>query len=485
MSTILQRLSEKICSFSPERLTDKSVRVAKAGILDTIGVMLAGVPEDCTQILLRTPGVAEAAGPALVAGTARRTSILDATLINGTASHALDFDDFSGTLGGHQSVPLVAPLFALGEARGASGKALLTAYVVGIEAEIRVSRAVNFHHYDKGWHPTATLGIFGTVAAAAHLLQLDAARTTTALAIACSLASGIKANFGTMTKPLHIGHSARNGVFAVLLAEQGFEAAADAMEDAQGFLNVFNGPGSYTVDRMLDGWAEPLEIEAEDLGLKQFPCCGSTHAAIAMMLALRREERVRAADVARITLMPHRRRLKHTNNPRPTTPLEAKFSVQYACARALKDGSVRLKHFEGDAATDPDIARLLDITEATAHPEMADDAAEQWGAEVIVDLKDGRRLSKRIESMTGRGGSDPMSSDELWEKFSDCAERALPREQVAPLFERLEVLETAANVADVVRLMEVGTPLAPRPATPLKVGRATEMSDIEETAWVP
>ncbi|MDQ4061538.1 MAG: MmgE/PrpD family protein, partial [Pseudomonadota bacterium] len=360
-TSIVSRLAERICAFDKAQLSPKALSQARTCILDTVGVTLAGMGESCTQILLKTPGVAEAPGPALIFGTDRRTSALDATLINGTASHALDYDDFSGVLGGHHSVPLVAMLFALAEERGASGEQLVAAYVVGVETEMRIARAVNFHHYDKGWHPTATLGIFGAAAAASHLLKLNEAQTATALAIAASLASGIKANFGTMTKPLHIGQCGRNGLLAALLAAGGFDASRQAFEHHQGFLNVFNGPGTFDVEKIFANWGEPLEIEADSIGLKQFPCCGSTHAAIAMMLKLVREEQIGPDDVTRIEILPLARRLRHTNTPRPRTPLEAKFSVQYVVARALKDQAVRLKDFEGQAHDDPVIARLLDV----------------------------------------------------------------------------------------------------------------------------
>jgi len=480
---ILVRLAELVCAFTAEQVTPLALKQARTCILDTIGVTLAGAEEPCTRILKETPGVADSPGKSLIMGTSRRTSALDATLVNGTASHALDFDDFSGVLGGHQSVPLVPLLFALAEERGATGRALITAYVVGVETEIRLARAVNFHHYDKGWHPTATLGIFGAVAAAAHLLQLGPQRTATALAIAASLASGLKANFGTMTKPLHIGQCGRNGLLAALLAERGFDASLQVMEHKQGFLNVYNGPGTFDAERIFANWAAPLEIAADTIGLKQYPCCGSTHSAIFMMQELKREHGLRHDDVAAITLLPHGRRLKHTNTPRPQTSLEAKFSVQYVCARALKDGAVRLKDFEGEAHFDPAITRLLEITQALPHPEMLDDAEEQWGAEVIVALKDGRTVQRRIENLVGRGGAYPMSSDELWDKFSDCAERTLPREQVAPLFERLETLEGVSDIAQVTRLLEV-SPLHTRPPEKIRLAPAgTEAAP--ETTWVP
>jgi 2-methylcitrate dehydratase PrpD len=480
--TLLQKLAQNVHGFDKRQLTRFSVAQAKACILDAVGVTLAGYPESCTQILLRTPGVATAPGGALIFGSARRTSALDAALINGTASHALDFDDFSGVMGGHHSVPLVSMLFALAEERGGTGEDLIAAYVIGVEVEIKLARAVNFHHYDKGWHPTATLGVFGAAAAACHLMKLDQSRTTMALSIAASLASGLKANFGTMTKPLHIGQCSRNGLFAALLAEQGFDAATDTLEHQQGFLNVFNGARTFDIAKLFENWGAPWEIEANSIALKQFPCCGSTHPAIAMALKLRRDDKVATADISRIEVMPHGRRLRHTNTPHPQTPLEAKFSVQYVVARALRDGVLRLKDFEGEAHFDPEIQRLLDLTTARPHPEMADDGDEQWGAEVIVTLKDGTRLARRVDNLVGRGGDDPMSSSELWDKFNDCAARSLPREQIAPLFERLETLEKVNEIAQVTRLLEVSELHKP-PRKVVFAPRGTQES--QETTRVP
>jgi 2-methylcitrate dehydratase PrpD len=477
-------LAERICGFDERGATERALAQARTAIIDTTAVTLAGIPERCTQILLDTPGVCDAAGKSLVFGTHVRTSALDATFVNGTASHALDYDDFSGVMGGHQSVPLVAALFAAGEERNATGKQLLLAYLVGVETEIRLARSVNFHHYDKGWHPTATLGTIGAAAAVAHLLCLDAQRTAFALAIAASLSSGLKANFGTMTKPLHIGHCGRNGLLAALLAERGLDANPSVFEHHQGFFNVFNGPGNFDAGKLLAGWGAPLEVEHKSIALKQFPCCGSTHPAVMMALNLRREEAIRPDDVQRIEVMPHGRRLRHTNTPRPLTPLQAKFSVQYAVVRALLDGTVRLEDFEGVAHLEPAVTRLLAVTEARPHPDMADDAEQQWGAEVIVTLTDGRKLSRRVDDLVGRGGDNPMSEDELWEKFSDCAGRSLPREQIAPLFERLQTLHAADDVSQVTQLAEVSALCDSRRKAPISFAHRDEQ-EAPETTWVP
>ncbi|HEY9461336.1 MAG TPA: MmgE/PrpD family protein [Paralcaligenes sp.] len=450
---LTMRVAEKICHFQRPMATPFAMRQACTAMTDTIAVALAGAPESCTQILLNTPGIATAPGKSLVFATKQRTSALDATLVNGTASHALDYDDFSGVMGGHQSAPIVPALFALGEEHRSSGEKIVLAYLVGVETELRFSRAVNMHHYDIGWHPTSTLGVFGAAAATSYLLGLDIPHTAMALAIAASLANGLKANFGTMTKPLHIGQCGRNGLLATLLAAGGFDANPAVLEHQQGFLNVFNGPGLYDSERLLSNWGRPLEVEDPTIGLKQFPCCGSTHPAIMMALQLVQEESVHAEDVVNITIMPHGRRLKHTDNPHPASSLEAKFSVQYVVARALVDGDVRLKDFEGNAYNEPAVRRLLAITTAQAHPDMADDADGQWGAEVIVALKDGRKLSRRVDNLVGRGGDNPMTRAELWRKFSNCAEKSLAGRQIEPLFEQLQQLDQIPDINQITGLM--------------------------------
>ena len=159
-------IAHRIHALRDEDLSPLALRWTSHAFIDTIGCALAGMAEEAPRILLRLPGVADGPGPATVWASDRGTSVLDATLVNGTASHALDYDDVSGVMGGHPSAMLVPALIALGESLGASGRDLALAYVVGYEAECRIARAVHFHHYDKGWHPTATLGIFGTVAGA-------------------------------------------------------------------------------------------------------------------------------------------------------------------------------------------------------------------------------------------------------------------------------------------------------------------------------
>ena len=253
------------------------------------------------------------------------------------------------------------------------------------------------------------------------------------LAIAASLASGLKANFYTMTKPLHVGHTARSGLFAALLARDGFTANPAALEHKQGFLLVFNGAGTFDAEIILRDWGQPYDIVRPGLGVKQHPCCGSTHPAIDALLLLRAAHDIAPERVARIDSWTHPRRLAHTDRPDPQSGLDAKFSVQYCLARALLHGRIMLEHFEGEAFRDPAARALMARVHAAPHPEMGDASDEHLGAEVRITFEDGRTIAQRVGAALGRGRDNPLPEEALLGKFADCAGRALPVAQVERL----------------------------------------------------
>ena len=443
-------LSNKIKSLQFNTLSADAVHWAKVGILDTVGVTIAGAQEDATRIVLGVSG--SASGPSLVFGHARRIGALDAALVNGTASHALDFDDCNNTLGGHPSVPILPALFALADETGATGKDFIAAYVAGFETECKLSMVVNFYQYTRGWHPTTTIGVFGSAAACAHLLKLSVEQTATALSIAASLAAGVKSNFGTMTKPLHVGHCARSGLFAALLARDGFTAGATAFEHKQGYFEVFNGAGNYDASLALPAWANPLDITRPGIAIKSYPCCGSTHPAIDCMLELVKQHNLKPEQVARIDSWTHTRRLEHTNRPDPQSYLDAKFSVQYTLARALKDRTVKLEHFEGDNWKDPATRALLPKIHVAPYTTEQFPPDNHFGAEVKVTLTDGRVVSTKTDQALGRSVDKPLPADMLKAKFDNCAARALSTDNVARLYAAIQDFENAQDVREIAAL---------------------------------
>ena len=216
---------------------------------------------------------------------------------------------------------------------------------------------------------TATFGTFGAVAAGAKLFKLDVQQTAVALGIACSLASGLKSNFGTMVKPFHVGQSARNGLFAAILAKNGFDASPEAFEHKQGFFEVFNGAGTYQEDKIIDLWGAPFSIIDPGLAIKNYPCCGSTHTAIDAMLKLRADHGLRADKVKKIGSSTYLHRLMHTNRPDPKSELDGKLLVQYCMSRALMHGVVKMEHFENGAVHDTDVREVLAKVISTPHEE--------------------------------------------------------------------------------------------------------------------
>ncbi len=460
-------LAKRINALHYDDLPAAAVHWAKVGILDTVGVTLAGSTDPSARIVAQSIGASP--GPSLVFGTADRVGALDAALINGTASHALDFDDCNNTLGGHPSVPILPALFALAEAEGATGRDFIAAYVAGFETETKISLGVNFYQYTRGWHPTTTIGVFGAAAACARLLRLDDAQTATALAIAASLASGIKSNFGTMTKPLHVGHCARSGLFAALLARGGYTASPVAFEHKQGYFEVFNGAGNYDADRILPAWGNPWDIVEPGIAIKQYPCCGSTHPAIDAMLKLVREHDVDSARVTRIDSWTHTRRLEHTNRPDPQSTFDAKFSVQYCLARALHDRKVVTEHFADGGYRDPAIRRLLPRVHAAPYTTAQFPAENHFGAEVRVTLDDGTVLTEKVEQPFGRTSANALPRELLKEKFVNCALSVLDPTAAERVYDAIDTMERLDEVRELVRMLSPRAASTPRGA---KVARA-------------
>lgn len=446
---VARELAHRINRVTYAGLSARVVTNAKAAILDTIAVTLAGSREEAPQWLLRVPGMSDP-GPSLVFGCGRRTSALNAALVNGVSAHAMDFDDVNIALGGHPSAPIVPALIALAELIEATGRDLITAFVAGFETETRIARGVNFHHYEKGWHPTATLGIFGAAAACARLLKLTDEQIATALSIAASLASGVKANFGTMTKPLHVGHCARNGLFAALLAKEKFTANTQAFEHKQGFFQVFNGEGTFDCGRIFAGWADPFDIERPGIGIKLYPCCGSAHASIDGMISLAGRHDIGAADVERVDARIHARRLAHIDRPDPQSGLDAKFSVQYCLARALMERRVVVDHFEAEAFRDPSVRALMGRIRVEPYTNPPPDVGDHYAVDLTVTLRSGQKVSIRQERPCGRTPEDPTPPDRLKAKFETCAGRALPSATVSALHSMLAGLEDVGSVRDVI-----------------------------------
>jgi len=455
---LARQLAERVATLRYEDVPDEAIYWGKVALADTVGVALAGAREEAPRIVEDVLGLSTltaASGPCLLIGSRRRGSALDAALVNGVAAHVLDFDNTAFHMGGHVSAVMVPALIAASEAFDATGGDFLLAHAAGFEMGARIGNAVNFHHSEKGWHPTSTLGVFAVAAACARLLKLSVAETETALALSTSLAAGIKANFGTMTKSLHAGQCARGGLMAVLLARKGFTANAEAFEHKQGFVNLFNGVGHFDATGIVENWGRPFEIVEPGAGYKIYPCCYSTHSAVEATLNLVRQHGpFDAAAVARIDSLTSARGLAHTDRPHPNSALNAKFSVQYCVARAALEGEVRLDHFEGDAWRDAAVQALLPRVHAAPYgPELFSDDLP-FGAEVKITLTNGKSVSARVDRPLGRTSGNPVAPAQMQAKFVDCARRVLMPDAAVAAYRMMDVFEEVDCVKNLTTLLE-------------------------------
>jgi 2-methylcitrate dehydratase PrpD len=452
-ASVIERLARYVSTESFGRLPEATVDAARRAILDTLGVMLAGSREETAVRARALIAHRRGSEEAVVAGTTLRASIEDAALTNGIAAHALDYDDLNASLSGHPSVPVLPATLALAERERASGQALLTAFVVGVEIEAKLGRALNPAHYEAGWHATSALGVFGAAGAAARLLALSPEKTAHALAIAASMASGIKANFGTDCKPFHAGHAARCGLEASLLAAAGFTGNPRVLEQAGGFGGAYGAGNPPAWDLTTESLGAPHDLAEPGVGVKRFPACASTHQALDATLDLVETFAIAPADVASVEcgvsyMVPNQ--LIHSS---ASTGLQGKFSMPYCVAVALVDRTVGLAQFADERVRRPDVQALMPRVRMFVHPEQTTrDSLLKRFSEVTITLKDGRRFERRVDRAKGQP-QNPLTPHELETKFRDCAAFVLTPARTDAVLTTVQKLDTVPDVSALARLL--------------------------------
>jgi 2-methylcitrate dehydratase PrpD len=412
------RLAEFVVKTSLRDCPDAALAQVRRAALDSLGVVLAGAPE---PVAMSVRAVARAEGGAplcTVIGTSLRTSPTWASLANGTAGHAHDFDDTSFALMGHPSVPLLAAALAAAEAEPADGAAVVLAYLVGFEVSAALGAALNPDHYTRGWHATASIGSIGCAAAASSVLRLDPVQTRHALGLAASLASGLKENFGSMTKPFHAGHAARNGVFAAMVAREGLTASDSALEGRQGYAAAFSQ--TTLAPDAFDALGQRWQVLTSGIAIKPYPSCALTHSAIDALLALRARHGLAADQVAEVSVGVNHVVPDVLRHASPTSGLERKFSMQFCAAAALATGRVDLGSFGDGPVTDTGTRELMGRVRMVVDPKLPDGLNEHAWTRVSVRLRDGRTLESAPHGASGHP-DQPLTDAQLRDKFLACA----------------------------------------------------------------
>jgi 2-methylcitrate dehydratase PrpD len=438
-TTSSERLSEKFGVLTYGDLPPSVRQVARQCLLDWFACAIAGSREDLS-ILLREELLGTSAGPAIIAASAAPSSVV-AALVNGAAGHALDYDDTSIIMTGHPTVPVMPAALAQAELLGASGADLVTALVVGIEVETLMAQLLGFSHYERGWHTTSTIGVFGAAAASARLLELDAAGWGNALGLAGTQSGGVKASFGTMAKPFHAGRAAADGLFAARLAARGFIANPGVVEANQGFAQA---AGSEPVDL---GQLDQSEGRwfTDDVLFKYHASCYLTHSTLNAALSLFPKAEPDVVDSVVVTVSPSL--LDVCNIEAPKTGLEGKFSLRATVALALLgEDTADVGTFSDAQMADPALVAMrerVEVRTAPGHP-------LGW-AEVTIASTDGRTL--RAESDSGIPAADlDAQGAKLRAKFDALVSPVLGFDAAQSLAEAIEHVEQVGDVRELVAL---------------------------------
>lgn len=460
MIALTQELAHFIHQASHDQFPADTAEKSKKVIVDTIAAILAGAESEVTEPLLEYLRINGEEGTSPILGTSRRCNAEIAALINGTFGHSLDFDDVLSMMPAHPSAVILAALLADLQNHPLTGKDLIEAHVVGVEVGGKIGLGITTGHYDRGFHGTGTLGIFCGVAALAKAYRLPPKTIQIAFGVAGSMASGLRRNFGTMTKPLHTGWAARSALAAVRLAMCNFSAAEDILESKSGFFAAY-GVENSSSKVTLNALANPWIISDPGIALKKFACCYASHRGMDGILKLREKHGFNAADVVSAVCRMPPGGMQVLTYDKPKTGLEAKFSLQYAIGAGVLDGRYTLWSFTDAAANRPEIFEVLKRVKAFEDPACRDDdplfdtrsSGSRGFVEVDIELKNGTKDTVRIGKPPGHPSRE-LSWQDLEKKFYDCSTQAKISEKNSALaIQALRALELQLDVSKVVNLL--------------------------------
>ncbi len=440
---LTRKIAEYCGSLTYEALPEDVVAIAKSCLIDWLGVTLAGSYDALAEMLRAEAAEQGGTEQATVIGGRSRTSVLQAALLNGTASHALDYDDVNLSMPGHPTVPVVPAILALAERDGFDGRAFIAAFIAGVEAEVRIGALMGESHYQKGWHTTGTVGTFGAAAGAAHMLGLDSDKTVTAYGIAGTQAAGLKSNFGTMCKPLHAGKAASNGLYAALLAKRGFTSNPEILECVQGFGDTQTD--NFQPDLALAGMGETFH--ARGILFKYHAACYGTHASIEAANTLREKHTLAPDNIEKIEVHVPASYQKMCNIQNPTTGLEGKFSLRFTTAMAFAgENTGRTDSYSEETCADPKIVSLRDKISV-----VPQESWEHANSEVIVSTNDGLVL-RQMTDVSIAETDQARQWARLADKFRGLAEPVIGAEKAEKVIEAVGTLESRDGLAEIAEL---------------------------------
>jgi len=442
-----------------EGIPSEVIELGKKSMLDGLGLALSGSVAETGVILKKYLEQQGLSGQTTVIGTGLRVQERFAAFANGVGVHADDYDDTQlavqkdrvyGLLT-HPTAPCLPAALAVSEKHDQSGQELISAYNLGLEVETKISEAMSPRHYQHGFHSTATCGVFASTSAVAKLYGLDSDTTTRALAIAGSQAAGLRENFGTMTKPFHAGRAAEAGVIAADLAQAGWTATDKILESPRGFFQAHGG--GYELDALHGKLGNPWTFMDPGVSIKPHPSGSLTHPGMTKMLELVLEHDIQPGNVEKVDVGTNHNMPNALIHHRPTDELQAKFSMEFCMAILLLERRGALPEFTDEVVNSSDVKSMISRINFGVHPEAEAAGYDKMTTIIDIHMKDGEVISGRADF--GKGSpANPMSYDEVADKFRGCAEFAeWDKGKTEQIIETVRTLEQLKSVRELTSLL--------------------------------
>jgi 2-methylcitrate dehydratase PrpD len=445
-------VSEFIVNARYEDIPTPVLELGRKSILDGFGLALAGSVSEMGPLIRKYVEAQGSGGRASIIGSRMKALTRFAALANGVFIHADDYDDTQLSVAPdrvyglltHPTVPVLPAVFAMAEANGYSGKQATLAYHVGLEVECKVAEAISPRHYNDGFHTTGTTGGFGSVAACAKLLGLDAKRTANALGIAAAQGGGLRNNFGSMTKPYHAGHAAENGVVSADLAAMGWTASEVILEARHGWFHAAGG--GFDPNAIVDRLGKPWTLADPGVSIKPHPSGSLTHPAMGEMMRLILQHNIQPGNVEKVDMGGNSGMMAALLHHQPMDALQAKFSMEFCMAILLLERKAGLNEFLDPVVRRPDVQEMIRRVNFYVDPEAERAGLNKMTSILRIHLKDGTVISGRAEFAKGHP-ANPMSYEEEAEKFRGCADFAKwPAAKTESVIRLVRALENAPNV---------------------------------------
>jgi 2-methylcitrate dehydratase PrpD len=447
-----------------EDLPAEALRIGKRCILDGVGLILAGSFQKCTEIVkkhvMRFGKTPEAT---ILGKDSVQVAAELAALANGTAGHAMDWDDTQlsvtpdriyGLLT-HPTIPPLTASLALSEKLGGvSGEMFMAAFLAGFEVECKIAEAIKPDHYKKGFHTSGTVGTFGAAVAAAKLLNLTEMQLRHTMGIAASASAGIRVNFGTMTKPLHVGRASQNGITAALLARDGFEANTDALDGPWGYFQVLGG--GFDTEKIIGCFGNPHTIVDPGVSIKPYPCGVLTHPSMDAMLSLMSEHDVKPDDIDQAVLYAGSNILNPIRYSVAHDELEAKFCMPFLLTAIAISRKAGVREFTPDFVDASQTRMLMNRIRTEFDPAIEAQGWDKIRSRLEVTLKDGRKLVKEADERYRGGPDNPLSDEALQGKFTDCTEDFLTSEAREKIFETIADVDKLEDISTLIAMLNPG-----------------------------